>query len=137
MEIIKKQLTLEFWPEAGWYEGRLKEIPELLSQGQSIEELEDHLREDCAALLSDVEYARRKGYGHLDPSDIWHAQIRHVELNRFEAAVAQLQSLSPDRAEKVYAYIEDLVDLEALERRADDEDGRNLREQGEEENDWQ
>jgi predicted RNase H-like HicB family nuclease len=137
MEIIKKQLTLEFWPENGWFEGRLKEIPEILAQGQTMEELEDHLREDCAALLSDVDYARRKGYSHLDPSDIWHAQIRVVQLDRFHASVAQLQALSPDRAEKVFAYIEDLIDLEALERRVDEDDARGLREQGEEEDDWQ
>src|SRR5271170_6419974 len=130
MEIIKKQLTLEYWQENGWFEGRLKEIPEVLGQGQTIDELEDHIREDCAALVSDEEYARRKGYAHLDAADIWHADLKLVELDRFHASVAQLQALSPDRAEKVFAYIEDLIDLEALERRADDEDSRRAREKG-------
>ena len=130
MEIIKKQLTLEYWQENGWFEGRLREIPEVLGQGQTIDELEDHIREDCAALVSDAEYARRKGYSHLDAADIWHANLRLVELDRFHASVAQLQALSPDRAEKVFAYIEDLVDLEALERRVDEEDARKAREQG-------
>lgn len=141
MEIIKKQLTLEYWKEDGWFEGRLKEIPEVLGQGQTLDELEDHVREDCAALVSDEEYARRRGYAHLDAADIWHAHLKLVELNRFQAAVAQLQALSPDRAEKVYAYIEDLVDLEALERRVDEEDARKAREQGgdtdpDEEEEW-
>lgn len=136
MEIIKKNLTLEYWHESGWVEGRLKEIPEVLGQGQTLDELEDHVREDCAALVSDEEYARSKGYSHLDAADIWHAQLKFVELNRFQAAVAQLQALSPDRAEKVYAYIEDLIDLEALERRVDEEDTRRSRESGEEEEGW-
>lgn len=130
MEIIKKQLTLEYWQENGWFEGRLKEIPDVLGQGQTLNELEEHVREDCAALVSDEEYARRKGYAHLDAADIWHAQLKIVELDRFHASVAQLQALSPDRAEKVFAYIEDLIDLEALERRADEEDSRKARENG-------
>ena len=130
MEIIKKELTLEYWQENGWFEGRLREIPEVLGQGQTLDELEDNVREDCAALVSDAEYARRKGYAHLDAADIWHAHLKLVELDRFHAAVAQLQALSPDRAEKVFAYIEDLVDLEALERRVDEEDARRAREQG-------
>ena len=147
MEMIKKQMTLEYWQENGWFEGRLKEIPEVLGQGQTLDELEDHIREDCAALVSDEEYARRKGYSHLDAADIWHADLKLVELDRFHASVAQLQALSPDRAEKVFAYIEDLVDLEALERRVDEEDSRKAREKGgdigndiegdEDENEWQ
>ncbi len=137
MEIIKKQLTLDYWEESGWFEGRLREIPDLLSQGQTMEELEDHLREDCAALVSDVEFAKSRGYGHLDAADIWNAELKHVKLDRFHAAVAQLQTLSPDRAEKVFAYIEDLIDLEALERRADEEDSRREQDEGEGDNDWQ
>jgi predicted RNase H-like HicB family nuclease len=137
MEIIKKQLTLEYWDQNEWVEGRLKEIPDLLSQGQSIEELENNVREDCAALVADVEYARRRGYGHLDAADIWNADLKMVKLDRFHAAVAQLEALSPDRAEKVFAYIEDLVDLEALERRADDDDARKAREgEADSEDEW-
>lgn len=136
MEIIKKQLTLEYWHESGWFEGRLAEIPEILGQGQTLDELEDHLREDCAALVTDAEYARSKGYAHLDAADIWNAHFKLVELDRFHASVAQLQALSPDRAEKVYAYIEDLVDLESLERRADEDDAQNPRQTGEEEDEW-
>ena len=123
MELIKKHFTLDYWPESGWFEGRLREIPEVLSQGQTLEELEEHVREDCAELLLDEEYAQEHGYAHLDPAR--HPQRRPqalVELNRYQAACAQLQALSPERAEKVFAYIEDLVDLEALERRADADD---------------
>jgi len=137
MELIKKQFTLDYWPESGWFEGRLREIPEVLSQGQTIEELEEHIREDCAELLLDEEYARDHGYAHLDPADIRNAEIKRVELNRYQAACAQLQALSPDRAEKVFAYIEDLIDLEALERRADADDAsRRNEEWGTGEEEW-
>lgn len=134
MELIKKELTLEYWSENSWFEGRLREIPELLSQGQTLDDLEENVREDCAELVSNEEYARQQGYTHLDAADIRNADLKFVELNRFQAACAQLQALSPDRAEKVYAYIEDLVDLEALERRADvEEASRRSEELGEEE----
>ncbi len=136
MELIKKHFTLDYWPESGWFEGRLREIPEILSQGQTLEELEEHVREDCAELLLDEEYARDHGYSHLDPADIRNADITAVELNRYQAACAQLQALTPERAEKVFAYIEDLVDLEALERRADAEDAARRNEEFGGEEEW-
>lgn len=138
MELIKKHFTLDFWPESGWFEGRLREIPEILSQGQTLEELEEHVREDCAEMLLDEEYAREHGYAHLDAADIRNADLHQVELNRYQAACAQLQALSPERAEKVFAYIEDLVDLEALERRADAEDSTRRNEEwgGGSEEEW-
>jgi hypothetical protein len=137
MEIIRKKLTVEYWRVNEWLEGRIKEVPDLLSQGRTIEELEQNLRDDCADLVSDTEYARQRGYSHLDAADIHDAELTFVELDRFHAANAQLFVLSPDRREKVFAYIEDLVDLESLERRADDEDARRGREQGgEEEEEW-
>jgi len=136
MELIKKHFTLDYWPESGWFEGRLREIPEVLSQGQTIEELEEHVREDCAEFLLDEEYARDHGYAHLDPADIHNADLKTVELNRYQAACAQLQALSPERAEKVFIYIEDLVDLEALERRADADDATRRNEEFGGEEEW-
>jgi hypothetical protein len=137
MEIIRKQLTVEYWRVNEWFEGRIREVPDLLSQGRSLEELDQNLRDDCADLVSDTEYARTRGYSHLDAADIHDADFTFVQLDRFHAAVAQLYVLSPDRREKVFAYIEDLVDLESLERRADDEDARRAREQGgETEEEW-
>lgn len=137
MEFIKKQLTLDYWNEGGWYEGRLREVPDILSQGQTLDELEDNVREDCADLLGNVEYAKHRGFAYLDPADIWNADLRLVELNRFEAAVAQLQTLSPDRAAKVFAYIADLVDLEAFESRIDEDESRRSQEENPGEEDWQ
>jgi hypothetical protein len=133
MEIIRKRLTLEYWPVTDWFEGRIKEIPEILAQGRSLEELEQYLREDCADLVSDEEYARSRGLNHLHAADIFDADLRYVQLDRLRAAAAQVQALSPERQEKVFAYIEDMIDLEALERRADDEDGRRQSEEDEDE----
>ena len=38
-------LTLEYWLDDGWYVGRLKEIPGVFSQGASLQELEENIRD--------------------------------------------------------------------------------------------
>jgi len=35
-----KQFTLEYWKDDGWCVGRLKEMPAVLSQGETLEELQ-------------------------------------------------------------------------------------------------
>lgn len=40
-----RNFTLEYWQDEGWYVGRLKEIPGVFSQGESLQELEENIRE--------------------------------------------------------------------------------------------
>ena len=40
-----RQFTLEYWMDEGWHVGRLKEVPGGFSQGQTLEELEENIRE--------------------------------------------------------------------------------------------
>lgn len=40
-----RHFTLEYWIDEGWYIGRLKEVPGVFSQGESLEELEENVRE--------------------------------------------------------------------------------------------
>jgi predicted RNase H-like HicB family nuclease len=40
-----RHFTLEYWVDEGWYVGRLKEVPGVFSQGESLEELEENIRE--------------------------------------------------------------------------------------------
>lgn len=40
-----RYFTLEYWQDEGWYVGRLKEIPGVFSQGETLEELEENIRE--------------------------------------------------------------------------------------------
>jgi predicted RNase H-like HicB family nuclease len=42
---MERQFTLEYWIDDGWYVGKLKEVPGIFSQGESLEELEDNIRE--------------------------------------------------------------------------------------------
>ena len=39
------RFTLEYWVDEGWYVGRLKEVPGVFSQGESLEELEENIRD--------------------------------------------------------------------------------------------
>lgn len=43
--------TLEYWLEDGWYIGRLQEVPGAFSQGETLEELEDNIRDAYAMML--------------------------------------------------------------------------------------
>jgi len=40
-----KHFTLEYWIDDNWYVGRLKEIPGVFSQGETLQELEDNIRD--------------------------------------------------------------------------------------------
>jgi predicted RNase H-like HicB family nuclease len=40
---MAKYFTLEYWLDEGWYVGRLKEVPGVFSQGQTLEELKENI----------------------------------------------------------------------------------------------
>jgi predicted RNase H-like HicB family nuclease len=40
-----KHFTLEYWKDSGWYVGKLKEVPGVFSQGKSLHELEENIRD--------------------------------------------------------------------------------------------
>ncbi len=42
---MERHFTLEYWIDDGWYVGRVKEVPGVFSQGESLEELEDNIRD--------------------------------------------------------------------------------------------
>jgi len=48
---MSKTLTLEFWVDDGWFVGRLKEVPSVFSQGETIEELEENIRDAYHLML--------------------------------------------------------------------------------------
>lgn len=49
-----RYFTLEYWQDEGWYVGRLKEIPGVFSQGETLEELEENIR-DIYQLMTEEE----------------------------------------------------------------------------------
>jgi predicted RNase H-like HicB family nuclease len=53
--IALRSFTLEYWVDDGWYVGRLKEVPGVFSQGASLQELEENIRDAYQLVLEDEE----------------------------------------------------------------------------------
>lgn len=51
---MERTFTLEYWQDDGWYVGRLKEVPGVFSQGETLAELEENIRE-AYKLMMDTE----------------------------------------------------------------------------------
>lgn len=64
-----RHFTLEYWEDDGWYVGRLKEIPGVFSQGESLEKLENNIKEAYQLMMEDEDF------------------IPHVKVHKKEVAV--------------------------------------------------
>lgn len=56
-EPMQRQFTMEYWIDDNWYVGRIKEVPGVFSQGASIEELEENIRDAYALMLEQANEA--------------------------------------------------------------------------------
>ncbi len=45
--------TLEYWIDEDWYVGKLKEVPGVFSQGESLEELEGNIKDAYRLILEE------------------------------------------------------------------------------------
>ncbi|MEA5533041.1 type II toxin-antitoxin system HicB family antitoxin [Crocosphaera sp. XPORK-15E] len=50
---MKCNFTLEYWIDDGWYVGKLKEIPSIFSQGQTLEELEENIQDAYQMIIEE------------------------------------------------------------------------------------
>jgi predicted RNase H-like HicB family nuclease len=50
-----RHFTLEYWIDDNWYVGRLKEIPGVFSQGETLQELEENVKEAYQLMMEDEE----------------------------------------------------------------------------------
>lgn len=48
-----RYFTLEYWVDEGWYVGRLKEVPGVFSQGETLAELEHNIEDAYRMMLDD------------------------------------------------------------------------------------
>ena len=48
-----RNFTLEYWMDDGWYVGRLREIPGVFSQGKTLQELEENIKEAYQLLMEE------------------------------------------------------------------------------------
>ncbi len=51
-----RPFTLQYWVDDGWFVGRLKEVPGVFSQGETLEELEANI-EDAYDLMRENQEA--------------------------------------------------------------------------------
>lgn len=54
---MTRRFTLEYWKDEGWYVGRLKEVPGVFSQGDSLSDLEDNIRDAYQLMMKEEEEA--------------------------------------------------------------------------------
>ncbi len=52
-EKMLRKYTFEYWVEDGWYIRKIKEIPGIFSQGESIGELEDNIKDAFRLMLDE------------------------------------------------------------------------------------
>jgi len=50
---MKRKFTLEYWIDDGWYVGRMKEVPGVFSQGETLEELEENIADAYKMILEE------------------------------------------------------------------------------------
>ena len=48
-----RHFRLEYWMDDNWYVGRLKEVPGVFSQGESLEELEENIRDAYRLMMEE------------------------------------------------------------------------------------
>ena len=49
-----ERFTLDFWMDEGWYVGKLREVPGVFSQGESLEELKMNIQDAYDLMMQDV-----------------------------------------------------------------------------------
>jgi predicted RNase H-like HicB family nuclease len=53
-KVMQRQFTLEYWIDGGWYVGKLREIPGVFSQGESLEKLEENIKDAYQLMLEEI-----------------------------------------------------------------------------------
>lgn len=66
---MRKVFTLEYWEDEGGYVGRLQEVPGVFSQGDTVSELEDNIRDAYQLVIADEQVRARQG-----------TQLREIEV---------------------------------------------------------
>jgi predicted RNase H-like HicB family nuclease len=51
---MQRQFTLEYWIDDEWYVGKLKEVPGVFSQGESLDELEENIRDAYTLIVHET-----------------------------------------------------------------------------------
>ena len=52
---MERKFTLEYWIDDGWYVGRIKEVPGIFSQGETLEELEENIADAYKMVIKETD----------------------------------------------------------------------------------
>lgn len=58
---MRRSFSLEYWVDDGWFVGRLKEIPGVFSQGETLNELEENIRDAYLMMTTEEDEVIPKG----------------------------------------------------------------------------
>lgn len=50
---MQRQFTLDYWVDDDWYVGKLREVPGVFSQGETLAELEANIKDAYALVMAD------------------------------------------------------------------------------------
>lgn len=50
---MNRNFTLEYWQDDGWYVGKLKQVPGVFSQGETLQELEENIRDAYQMMMQE------------------------------------------------------------------------------------
>ena len=50
---MQSAFTLQYWQDDGWYVGQLKGVPGVFSQGKTLDELEENIRDAYRMMIAD------------------------------------------------------------------------------------
>jgi predicted RNase H-like HicB family nuclease len=60
---MRHQFTLEYWRDGNWYVGRLIEVPGVFSQGETLAELNENIRDAYELMVTQDRPPRRRPSG--------------------------------------------------------------------------
>jgi predicted RNase H-like HicB family nuclease len=58
---MKRFFTLEYWKDEGWFVGRLKEVPGVFSQGETLDELKENIADAYRMMLASESGPKHSG----------------------------------------------------------------------------
>jgi predicted RNase H-like HicB family nuclease len=59
---MNAKFTLEYWEDNGWYVGRLREVPGIFSQGETLKELERNIRDAYSLMMKEAASPRKRAH---------------------------------------------------------------------------
>ena len=63
---MQRQMSLEYWIDGPWFVGRLPEVPGVFSQGTTLAELEENVRDAYLEMIASDEIALHPGAKRKD-----------------------------------------------------------------------